>query len=261
LRQGRFFTDADRKGSEPVMIVNARMAGAFWPNQTAVGQCLVLSKPTDPCVRVVGVVDDAHRMRIIEEPAKQFYVPLAQRLFGAPVLIVRADPRRIGLVVAETRRQLKLAFPEAELSQVRTVSELLERELHPWRLGAQLFTMFGILALVVAAIGVYSVVAYGVSRRTHEMGIRVALGARVADVIGLVVSQGMFIVGLGVGVGVIGALLLGRFVASLLYGVTTRDPVSLVGAIVVLSLCAVAACLVPAWKAARVDPMEALRAE
>jgi ABC-type antimicrobial peptide transport system permease subunit len=156
---------------------------------------------------------------------------------------------------------LKLAIPEAELSQVRTVSEVLERELHPWRLGAQLFTMFGILALVVAAIGVYSVVAYGVSRRTHEMGIRVALGARVADVIGLVVSQGMFIVALGVVTGVAGALLLGRFVSSLLYGVTTRDPLSLVGAIVVLSLCAVAACLVPAWKAARVDPMEALRAE
>ncbi len=262
LRQGRFFTAADRKSSQPVMIVNARMASALWPGQPAIGQCLVLSKPENPCVQVVGIVDDAHRMRIIEEPAKQFYLPLAQRpSFRAPVLIVRADPHRIGLVVAEARRQVKLAVPEAQIIQVRTVNELLESELHPWRLGAQLFTMFGVLALVVAAIGVYSVVAYGVSRRTHEMGVRVALGARVADVIKLVVSEGMLTVGVGVVIGVAGALLLGRFVASLLYGVTTRDPVSLATAIAALSLCALAACLVPGWRAARVDPVEALRAE
>jgi putative ABC transport system permease protein len=261
LRQGRFFTDADRKGSQPVMIVNARMASALWPDQPAIGQCLVLSKAGNPCVQVVGIVDDAHRMRIIEDPAKQFYLPIAQNLYGSPTLIVRADPRRIALVVAETRHQLKLVIPEAQLVGVRSVSEILERELHPWRLGAQLFAMFGVLALVVAAIGVYSVVAYGVSRRTHEMGIRVALGARVVDVISLVVSQGMLIVGIGVVIGIGGALLLGRFVASLLYGVTTRDPVSLAGAIAVLGLCAVAACLVPAWRAARVDPVEALRAE
>jgi predicted permease len=262
LRQGRFFTDADRKGSQPVMIVNAQMAGALWPGQSAVGQCLVLAKREDPCVQVIGVVDDAHRMRIIEEPSKQFYLPLAQRpAFAAPSLIVRADHRRIALVVAETRRQMKLAIPEAQVVQVRTVEDLLDRELHPWRLGAQLFTMVGVLALAVAAIGVYSVVAYGVSRRTHEMGVRVALGARVADVLRLVVSEGMLIVGVGIAIGIGGAFLLGRFVASLLYGVTTRDPVSLAGAVGVLSLCAVVACLVPAWRAARVDPVQALRAD
>jgi len=262
LQQGRSFTDADRKGSQPVMIVNARMAGALWPDQPAVGQCLILWKVGEPCVQVIGVVEDAHRMKIIEEPTKQFYLPLTQRpAFASPALIIRADPRRIALVVAEARRQMKLAIPEAQIIQVRTVNEILERELHPWRLGAQLFTMFGVLALVVAAIGIYSVVAYGVSRRTHEMGIRVALGARVANVIGLVVSQGMVIVGVGMAIGVAGALILGRFVASLLYGVTARDPVSLAGAIAVLTLCAVAACLVPAWRAARVDPVEALRAE
>ncbi len=262
LREGRFFTDADRKASQPMMIVNARMASMLWPSKPAVGQCLVLVKPGDPCVQVIGVADDAHRMRIIEEPSNQFYLPLAQRpAFGAPVLIVRADPRRIPLIVAETRRQMKLAIPEAQIVQVRTVEELLDRELHPWRLGAQLFTMVGVLALVVAAIGVYSVVAYGVSRRTHEMGVRVALGARVTDVLRLVVSEGMLIVGLGIAIGIGGALLLGRFVASLLYGVTTRDPVSLAGAIGVLSLCAVAACLLPAWRAARVDPVQALRTD
>ena len=261
LRQGRLFTDADRKGSQPVMIVGARMASALWPGQSAVGQCLVLSKLGNPCVQVVGVVDDAHRMKIIEDPAKQFYLPLAQRLSGAPILTARADPHRIQLVAAEMRRQMKLSFPEAKIIQVRSVSEMLDRELHPWRLGAQLFTMFGALALVVAAIGVYSVVAYGVSRRTHEMGVRVALGARVADVLGLIVSEGMLVVGIGVVIGTGGALLLGRFVASLLYGVTTRDPLTLGAAIGILSLCAIAACLVPAWRAARIDPVQALRAE
>ena len=262
LRRGRLFTDADRAGSAPVMIVNERMANQLWPGESAVGQCLVLAKVGNPCVQVVGVVDDAHRMQIVEAPASQYYRPLSQRSsYSAPVLIVRARHDRMRLVVAEVRHQMKLAFPEAEVIQVRTVEQMLDRELHPWRLGAQLFSMFGILALLVAAIGVYSIVAYGVSRRTHEMGIRVALGAEVIDILRLVVVEGMVIVGLGIAVGIAGAFALGRFVAALLYGITPHDPMTMAIATLVLATCAVVACLIPAGRASRVDPVQALRAE
>ena len=131
----------------------------------------------------------------------------------------------------------------------------------PWQLGAVLFTAFGVLALVVAAIGIYSVVSYTVSQRVHEMGVRIALGARVGDILSLVTGESSRVVGLGVLLGVGAALLLGRLVASLLYGISARDPVILTTSALVLFAIGVAASLVPALRAARVDPVSALRAD
>jgi ABC-type antimicrobial peptide transport system permease subunit len=137
----------------------------------------------------------------------------------------------------------------------------LEPQLRPWRLGAELFTMFGLLALTVASIGIYSVVSYAVGQRTHEIGVRITLGARARDILDLIVSEGMQVVGVGIACGIATALLLGRFVASLLFGVTANDPSVLIGA--ASGLCAVAmlASAIPAWRAARVDPASALRAD
>ena len=134
-------------------------------------------------------------------------------------------------------------------------------QLRTWRLGATLFSTFGLLALCVAAIGIYSVVAYAVSQRTHEMGVRIALGASARDILDLVVRDRMLVVGTGVAAGVVSALALGRFVAPLLFGVTASDPSTLLGGAAVLTAIAIAASLLPAWRAARIDPATALRAD
>jgi ABC-type antimicrobial peptide transport system permease subunit len=141
------------------------------------------------------------------------------------------------------------------------MTAMLEPEYRPWRLGATLFTAFGLLALLVAVIGIYSSVSYGVSQRTHEFGVRIALGARMADVLRQVVGEGIRVVAVGVVVGVALALAAGKLVAALLYGVEARDPVTMIGVSVVLLMVAAAAALIPAWRAARVDPVTALRAE
>jgi ABC-type antimicrobial peptide transport system permease subunit len=137
----------------------------------------------------------------------------------------------------------------------------VDQQLRPWRLGAALFTVFGALALAVAAVGVYSVIAYSVSQRTHEMGVRIALGARAADVLRLVVREGARVLLIGIALGVGTALAAGKLIASLLYGVTPRDPVVMVFAALVLIAVGVVASLVPAWRAARADPLVALRAD
>jgi putative ABC transport system permease protein len=139
------------------------------------------------------------------------------------------------------------------------MSEAIEPQLRPWRLGTQLFTTFGLLALLVTMVGVYSVIAYAVSQRTHEMGVRMALGARMSDILGLVVGGGIRVVAVGVVAGISLSLALGRIVESLLYDVTPYDPVVMAGAAVVLLATAIVASFVPAWRAGRVDPAKTLR--
>src|SRR5262249_19725417 len=155
----------------------------------------------------------------------QFYRPLAQVPgFRAPSLVVRADPGRRKLVIDQVRAHILRVIPDVQRLAPRTMESLLERELRPWRLGAVLFSLFGALALAVASIGIYSVVAYAVSQRTHEMGVRIALGASIRDILDLVVMDRMAVVGIGVAAGIGIALALGRYVRSLLFGVTANDP-------------------------------------
>ena len=137
----------------------------------------------------------------------------------------------------------------------------LDREMRPWRLGATLFTAMGLLALLVAAIGVYSVIAYSVSQRAHEMGVRIALGARLADIGRLVVSEGLRTVTIGIVVGIALSLAAGKLVASLLYGISPRDPAVMIGAAMILAVIGIAASIIPAMRAARVDPMTTLRVD
>jgi putative ABC transport system permease protein len=151
--------------------------------------------------------------------------------------------------------------PRAARVTVRPMEELLEPQLRPWRLGATLFTAMGILALVVAAVGVYSVIAYSVSLRAHEMGVRIALGAQIRDIGRLVIGEGFRTVALGIGAGVLLALAGGKLVASLLYGISPRDPAIMIGAAAVLGVIGIAASVIPAWRAARVDPLSTLRME
>jgi predicted permease len=263
LIAGREFEATDRRGSPEVVVVSRAMARLYWPGRTAVGQCLILDQRTKPCARVVGVAADVHRRELIEKPTLQFYRPLEQidAFFGAGELILRTSPRDLSGVTREASRMMRQSFPGTMPARIRTMAQSLDPQFRPWRLGAELFTALGILALAVAAIGVYSVVAFAVSQRTREMGIRIALGARSRDVFSLVIGEGARVVAAGVLIGLIVTLAAGRLVASLLYGVTARDPIVLGGSALALLLIGAAASALPSLRATRVDPVAALRAD
>ena len=265
LRRGRFFNSGDDLGAPPVVIVNETAAKAYWPNRDAVGQCLHLQTQDAPCWRVIGVMKDSHLMKVLEEPTAQLFVPVAQRRAGylsrASYIVVRARPRDVAHVAHVMRQTLHTIFPTAEPPAVRTAASLLEPQLRPWTLGAMLFAAFGVLASLVAGIGVYSAMSYAVTERTRELGIRVALGAASRGIVALVVGTAARTVAVGIGVGIVLVLLTGRLVAAMLYATSPRDPVVMLVASAAAMLTAIVASAGPAWRASRADPMSALRAE
>ena len=263
LLSGRSFTVADRAGSEQVMVVNQSMARAFWPGERAVGKCVIVKSRSAECRQVVGVVGDEHIANLVEGGSMQFFLPLAQGPGNqdAGQIVLRAAPGQVNLVVAEARRAITAAFGPGAMPQVRALRDIVDPQLRPWRLGAALFSAAGLLAALVAAVGMYSAMSYGVSQRRREMGIRLALGARPQNLTWLVVGHGVRVVAVGVVIGILASLALGPLVASLLYGTSPRDPLVLTCAAVGLLVVAVVAGLVPARRAARVDPMETLRQE
>jgi len=265
LRRGRFFNDADDLGAPPVVLVNETAAKAYWPNREAVGQCLHFPTRDAPCWRVIGVTKDSHLTKVLEEPTAQLFVPVAQRRAGylsrASYLVVRARPGDVAHVADAMRLTLRTIFPTAEPPYVRTTASLLEPQLRPWTLGAMLFAAFGVLASIVAGVGVYSAMSYAVSERTRELGIRVALGAASQSVVALVMGTGMRIVAVGIVVGIVLVLVTGRLVAAMLYATSPHDPLVMIVASVALLALAVLASALPAWRASRADPMIALRAE
>jgi ABC-type antimicrobial peptide transport system permease subunit len=174
--------------------------------------------------------------------------------------MVRVPPERAGSVELAARRAVATIFPGAE-PRVIKIAELLAPQYRPWELGATLFTVFGVLALVVAAVGVFSALSHDVGQRRHELGVRAALGATMHDIVRLLIGSGVRVVIVGTIVGAVLALAGGRVVASLLYGVSPSDPVVLTLVVLVLLAVAIAASAIPAWRASRADPMDALRAE
>jgi predicted permease len=262
--RGRSMAGGDIDGGPAEVVINGTMARLVWPGRDPLGRCMRFVKRENPCYTVVGVVEDSRWGYVIEpEPKPQYYLPLGN--LPSPgtsgrVLIVRTAPRVAESIAAEVRSVLEEAFPEAQV-HVRRMLENLEPEYRPWRLGATLFTGFGFLALVVAIIGIYSTVSYGVSQRTHEFCVRAALGAQLGDVVRMVVGEGLRTVAIGTVLGIGFALAAGRLVSAMLYGVSPTDPLTLVLVPGVLLVVAAAAAMIPAWKAGRVDPMTALRAE
>ncbi|HVT40698.1 MAG TPA: FtsX-like permease family protein, partial [Gemmatimonadaceae bacterium] len=210
----------------------------------------------------VGVVSEGHLTQIIEQPLMRYYLPLAQWPLATPgEIVIRVAPDRAGAVTAQARTLLADGLGGWAHPRFTSMRERLAPQLRPWRLGASLFGGAALLALLVAAVGVYSTTAYTITQRAHEMGVRVALGARAADILRLVVGEGVRVVAFGVAIGAGIALALGKLVTSMLYATSPRDPVVLAGTALTLLLVAVAACVIPAWRATRVDPMTALRAE
>ena len=264
LTAGRGFTEADRAGAPNVAIVNGAFAKQAWPNESPLGKCLKIAADTAPCTTVVGVVRDVAFMNVRDERPPQYYVPLAQSAMNSNrYLVIRAADQNSDVhdVAMAVRNALRGAHGSIEALDVRPMAELLEPELRPFRLGATMFGVFGLLALLLAGVGLYAVISFDVATRTRELGIRTALGAGMADVVRLVLGQGLRLSAIGGAIGIVLALALGRVVEALLFGATPRDPFVFGAVAVTLMVVAASASLLPAWRAARVDPVVALRDE
>ncbi|HEX4963098.1 MAG TPA: ABC transporter permease [Thermoanaerobaculia bacterium] len=260
LRAGRAFNETDREGTVPVVVVNESLARRLWPGQApgaTVGKRMRLN-PTEGWLQVVGVVADARTNGLAEPPEPNAYRPVLQSYAAMMLVHVRtaADP---GSVLERVRREVQAMDPGLPLLAPRTIGEVRNQSLWAPRMGAGLLTLFGLLAMTLAALGVYGVVAYSVGQRRREIAIRMAIGAERRDVVGLVLRQGMRPVVLGIAAGVVAALLLARLIASLLFGIGAADPLSFGGAALLLALVALAAVYFPARRAAVLDPVTALR--
>ena len=265
LVRGRPITASDVAGAPPVMLVNETMARIVWPREDAIGKSVDPFGPQGLRYIVVGIVSDAHRVSVVEKPSMQFYLPLAQAsLKGArgraTSLIVRARVNRIGGAMAATETAIRAVMPNAAPNVMRLRGSLQE-QFRTWRIGATLFSALGALALIVTALGVYGVISYEIGQRTHEMGIRIALGAQRARVVGLVVGQGARTTAIGLAVGLGLALAAGRLVSALLYETSPSNPVVLLAVAAIMLAVAALASFIPARRAAAVDPSTALRAE
>lgn len=261
LFAGRGFTDDDREGAPKVAIVNETMARTIWPGESAIGKCFVIGTRTDPCLTIVGVVRDAHRGRIVEPALMNYYLPMAQRKWPPTVLMARVEPSRARAVAADTKAILVKSLGAWAIPDVRTMDDVLARELRPYRVGTSLFSAAALLALIVAAVGVYSSIAYSISTRMYEMGVRIALGASTRHILRLVVGEGLRVVLLGIAIGTVIAVAAGRSLSAFMYGTTPHDPVVLATVAAVLIMVALVASLVPALRAARSDPANSLRSE
>jgi hypothetical protein len=261
IRQGRAFTADDREGSEAVVIVNETTAQALWPGRQALGECLYIQSRTAPCARVVGVAADIHRSGLKEEPSMQYYVPVGQeRGFSGSWLIIR--PRgEVTTAWPALREALQAADPEVRSIDVRQLSQRLAGEVRPFRLGMVAFGLSATLALIVAGLGLYSIMAHAVAWRRHEIGVRLALGARPRSIARLVVGRGALLATAGIGLGLATALAARPWLEPQLFNTSARDPLVLLGVAVVLEAVALAAGWLPARRAVAVSPTEALRVE
>ncbi len=270
LIRGRDFSDQDDENAPPVAIVNEAFARRFWPGQEALGKRFSQGYPQVPLIattdspqprliEIVGIVEDGKYAGLNEEPQPYVCRPMLQAYAGSTALIVRTQTDTAQML-ALLRNEVQQFDPRMPLSGKR-LSDKLAVPLLPARITASLLGIFGLLALALAALGIYGVMSQAISRRTHEIGIRMALGAQAADILRLAIGQGFKLTLLGAGIGVGVALALTRFLKTLLFGVSATDPLTYVGITLLLIFVALLACYLPARRATKIDPMVALRYE
>jgi len=265
-RAGRPFDARDDSGAALTAIINEVLARRYFAGRDPLGKQIRMGSPGNwlPWMTIVGVVGETHLEKLTQEPFAEVYTPHRQGIaLGSTAtmfLALRTTGDPAGLAAA-VRNRVHAIDRDQPLGEVRVMEDLLSRSLVQPRFQALLLSLFALLALVLSAIGIYGVVAYSVRTRTAEIGIRVAMGARGADILRLIVGEGTTLILIGVGVGAAGALALSRLLSRFLYGVTATDPLTFTGVSLLLTLVGVLACYLPARRAAKVDPMAALRCE
>jgi putative ABC transport system permease protein len=257
LLEGRDFTDFDREKTLPVAIVNDAMAKLVWPGEEALGKRFSFFGSAVE-YQIVGVVGNTVIGQIGEDPQPIAYYPLQQQFSSIAALELRTsgDPNT---VLAAVRDQVQQIDRNLAITNAQTAIDIMGQGLWAARMGAALLSLFGLLALILASIGIYGVLAYSVARRTAEMGVRMALGAQPKQILGLVLKQGMLLAAVGAGLGIVAAFLVARPASNLLYGVSPADPLTFAGVTLLLMGVAFLACYIPARRATRVDPVVALR--
>jgi predicted permease len=265
LIQGRTFRATDHPGAPSVVIVNENFVREIWPGQNPVGKCFMAKGKNSVCWEIVGVVSNMNVLSNSSDMKGAIFIPLEQELATEPKEIVNSlvirTPTKSAAVTAAVFSTLESVAPNGRYVDVHLLSQALDPETRSWQLGASMFSFFGALALMLAAVGIYGVLAFMVRQRTSEIGIRMALGALPGNILGLVVWKGMKLVLLGSVIGIAAALGLSRLLRTLLFEVRPTDLTSYVAACGVLIAVALLACLLPAWRAARVDPATSLRHE
>jgi putative ABC transport system permease protein len=259
---GRVFGPSDTPTSSPTIVVNETLAKTLWPGEDAVGKRLKQGWPEDknPWREVVGVVADVKFNGLASDTPLQVYLPLTQESQTSLIIAARTavEPMSIVPTLEAVAREVNRDMP---LFQTATMDQVLETSIAQQRLSLIVMVTFAIVALTLASVGLYGVIAHAVTERTHEIGVRLALGAEAHHVLGLIVRQGVTTTIVGVAIGVVGAIALSRFIQDLLFGVTPTDPLTFAAVIIMLIAVSLAACYIPAWRATRLDPTMALRSE
>jgi putative ABC transport system permease protein len=263
LLRGRGFTAEDRAGGPPVLLISQETAHRYWPNEDPIGQTLQTGWHSDGRRfggTIVGVVGDVHQFSLAAKPTAHVYGPLAQWPLDEQAVVMRSTVAPTA-VLAAARDIVRVLDPELPVYDARPLDDLVRESIAERRFYATLLATFATLALVLAAVGIYGVIAYGVQQRRRELGIRIALGASRQRVVGMIMRQGMTLTIVGALIGLAGAGVLTGVLGSQLFGVSARDPLTFLAVPAVLIAVAAVACVVPARRAVSVDPATAIRAE
>jgi len=259
LLRGRLFDAFDRGESKSVVVVNEALARKFWTGEDAIGKRFTFFGQTERR-EIVGIVRNATVFQVGEDPQAVIYLPLTQNFTPAATIQVRTTGAPANSIEA-VQKQVQALEPNLPLTNIATIEQQLDQALFARRMGAALLGIFGLLALALAGIGVYGVMAYSVTQRNQEIGIRMALGAGQAEIIGMVLRQGMILTSIGLTIGLAASIALSRFVARLLFGIGATDPLVFGTVSLILAGVALIASYVPARRATRIDPLGALRTE
>jgi len=265
LVKGREFTDRDRLGAPRVAVVNESLARKHFPDGRVIGRRVAFSRNEPQWYEIVGIVGNIKHRGLDAPDRPEMYVPYRQPLFSnwtvRPMQVVVRTAGDPLAAAATVRREIARLDPDQPISDVRTMDERIGRSLESRRFNMILLAAFAALALALAAIGIYGILAYAVTERTHEIGVRLALGAQPRDVLSMIVAQGMAMTAAGAAIGVVAALTVTRLMSSLLFGISAADPMTFAAIPLLLGVVAFVACYVPARRATRVDPLVALRTE